>query len=170
MLDGKADAVPVPVGVMVLFPCPMLVTGSPEVIVPLDDTVAPDEAEEAGDVIVAKVLPSKSEGTVGLGAASSPVRLRWDPDSVITDTDELLWPAARPASHTSERRAPFMIVTGVGHSPTLFRRRFQETRVRSSVKAVWATVQLCREKKMKNEELANESGGCTAPFQRFFSG
>lgn len=72
------------------------------------------EPERTGEeVMVANVLPSKSEGTVGLGARSSPVRLRCDPDSVITDTDELLWPAARAASHASERRAPFMIATGV---------------------------------------------------------
>ena len=79
--------------------------------------------------MVAKVLPSKSDGTVGLGPRSSPVKLRSDPVSVMTDADadadaeaedeesELLWPAVRPASHTSERIAPFMIVTGVEHSP-----------------------------------------------------
>jgi len=79
--------------------------------------------------MVAKVLPSKSDGTVGLGPRSSPVKLRSDPVSVMTDADadadaesedeesELLWPAVRPASHTSERIAPFMIVTGVERSP-----------------------------------------------------
>lgn len=108
---------PLPVGVMVLFPFPMLVMGWPLVVVPLDERVWPDEAE-TGEVTVAKVLPSKSEGTVGLGARSSPVRLRWEPDNVTTDGDgELLWAAARPASHSSETTAPFMIATGVGRSP-----------------------------------------------------
>lgn len=86
--------------------------GSSLVVVALDDRVLL-EPEIAADVMVANVLPSKSEGTVGLGAMSSPVRLRCEPDSVMTDTDELLWPAARPASHTSERKAPFMIAAGV---------------------------------------------------------
>jgi hypothetical protein len=91
----------------------MFVRGSSLVVVALDDRVLLEPEIIGDDVMVANVLPSKSEGTVGLGAMSSPVRLRWEPESVMTDTDELLWPAARPASHASERRAPFMIATGV---------------------------------------------------------
>ena len=84
--------------------------------VPLAEKMLPDGPEDAGEVMVANVLPSKSEGTVGLGAASSPVRLRCDPDKVMTDgvtEAELLWATVRPASHTTESIAPFMIATGV---------------------------------------------------------
>jgi hypothetical protein len=118
-LDGSAGAVSVPVGVRVLFPPPIFVTGSWVLVteaVPLDEDVLPDAPDDADEVIVANVLPSKSEGTVGLGAASSPVRLRCDPDKVMTDgvtEAELLWAAVRPASHTTESIAPFMIATGV---------------------------------------------------------
>jgi len=109
----------VPVGVSVLLFPPMFVTGGALLVieaVPLDEAVLPDAPDDAADVTVAKVLPSKSEGTVGFGAASSPVRLRCDPDKVMTEGEteaELLWAAVRPASHTMESIAPFMIAAGV---------------------------------------------------------
>ena len=119
MFDGSAGAVSVPVGVTVLFPPPIFVTGSALLVidaVPLDEAALPDAPDDASDVTVAKVLPSKSEGTVGLGAASSLVRLRCDPDKVMTEgvtEAELLWAAVRVASHTMDSIACFMIATGV---------------------------------------------------------
>ena len=92
MFDGSAGAVSVPVGVRVLFPPPMFVTGSPLVeAVALLEELLPEEADAGREVIVANVLPSKSEGTVGLGAASSPLKLA-DPVRVTTDRlwEELL--------------------------------------------------------------------------------
>jgi hypothetical protein len=85
----------------------------------------PENEDDAAEVMVANVLPSKSEGTVGLGPTS--IRLLPEPDNVMTETDSvavpisvlaavsspLLWAAARPASHNSERVVPFMMATGM---------------------------------------------------------
>jgi hypothetical protein len=61
------------------------------VALPEPERLLPEDAETGREVIVAKVLPSKSEGTVGFGAASSPLKLA-DPVRVTTDAlcDELL--------------------------------------------------------------------------------
>jgi len=100
-----------------------MVTGSALLVmeaVAFDDIRLPLDADEPDEVIVANVLPSKSEGTVGLGASSFEI-LRSDPVRVMTDAEpeELLWPAARPVSHTRESIAAFMIVTGVECSISL---------------------------------------------------
>jgi len=124
VFDGRAGAVSVPVGVVVvLFPPPIMVTGSALLLVieavAFDDIRLPVDADAPDEVVVANVLPSKSEGTVGLGASSE--KLRSDPVRVMTDAEpgELLWPAARPVSHTRESIAAFMIVTGVECSISL---------------------------------------------------
>jgi hypothetical protein len=93
VFDGSAGAVSVPVGVRVLLPPPMFVTSPLLAIeaVALPEELLPEDADAGREVIVANVLPSKSEGTVGLGAASSPLKLA-DPVRVTTDRlcEELL--------------------------------------------------------------------------------
>jgi hypothetical protein len=94
VFDGRAGAVSVPVGVRVLLPPPIFVMGTPLLViepVSLPERLLPEDADIGREVIVAKVLPSKSEGTVGFGAASSPLKLA-DPVRVTTDAlcDELL--------------------------------------------------------------------------------
>ena len=106
MFCGRAaEPVADPVGVLVLFPPPMLMTEFPPdaETVALADAVLPD-----GELVkVANVLPSKSDGTVTVPPNSTPLGLLV-PVRVMTDgdtEDELLWPAARPASHR-KRRSP----------------------------------------------------------------
>lgn len=104
---------PEPVGVLVLFPPPISITDSSVDVeeVEFADAVLPDGAP----VTVAKVLPSKSEGTVTEPPNSPPVSRIWDPVRVTTDgdaVDELLWPAASPASHSKDKVAPLMIDAG----------------------------------------------------------
>jgi hypothetical protein len=65
----------------------MFVTGTPLLVtaaVALPDRLLPEDADIGREVMVANVLPSKSEGTVGFGAASSPLKLA-DPERVTTD-------------------------------------------------------------------------------------
>lgn len=105
---------PDPVGVLVLFPPPMLIT-DPSVdaeTVAFADPVLPDNAL----VRVANVLPSKSEGTVTEPPNSPPVSCLWVPVKVMTDgdaVDELLWPVTRLASHSKDRVEPIMIDVGL---------------------------------------------------------
>ena len=116
MLDGRAGAVPetVMLAVCVLLPPPIFVRGSSVVepdLVALEARVLPDRT---GDVNVAKVLPSKTEGTVGMGTSGSRDKLLNDPVNVTTDGDaELLCAAPRPASHSNESIVPFMIAVGM---------------------------------------------------------
>jgi hypothetical protein len=91
----------------------MLITESVEDadMVALADAVLPDGAL----VKVANVLPSKSEGTVTEPPNSPPDSTLCEPVRVMTDgdaEDELLWPAARPASHSSGSVATLMIDAG----------------------------------------------------------
>jgi hypothetical protein len=69
------------------LPPPIFVTGSPLLVIEavvLPERLLPEDADIGREVIVANVLPSKSEGTVGFGAASSPLKLA-DPVRVTTD-------------------------------------------------------------------------------------
>lgn len=68
-------------------------------------------ADCAADVRVANVLPSKSEGTVGLGTFSLPLRL-WDPLMVRIDRDceALLCAVLRAASQSHDSIAPLMVI------------------------------------------------------------
>lgn len=67
-------------------------------------------------VKVANVLPSKSDGTVTDPPNSPPESCLCVPVRVMTDGDavdaELLWPAARPASHSSDSAVLLMIDAG----------------------------------------------------------
>jgi hypothetical protein len=116
VLDGRAGAVPetVTLAVCVLLPPPIFVRGLSVVepdLVALEARVLPDRA---GDVNVAKVLPSKTEGTVGMGTSGSRDKLLNDPVKVTTDGDaELLCAAPRPASHSNESIVPFMTAVGM---------------------------------------------------------
>lgn len=82
-----------PVGVDVLFTPPIFVTAS-SVVVEIGVVVfeAVEPLDVAFNVTVAKVLPSKSEGTVGTGPKSPRVRLLAEPVKVTGtwDCEELL--------------------------------------------------------------------------------
>jgi hypothetical protein len=82
---NAAEPVADPVGVLVLFPPPMLITESLEDadMVALADAVPPDGAL----VKVANVLPSKSEGTVTEPPNSPPDSTLCEPVRVMTDGD-----------------------------------------------------------------------------------
>jgi hypothetical protein len=76
----------------------MFVTGGlllVPVAVSLDEDMLPENEDDATEVMVANVLPSKSEGTVGLGPTS--IRLRPEPDNVMTETDSVAVPISVPA-------------------------------------------------------------------------
>lgn len=117
MFEGRAGAVPVPVGVNVLFDPPIIVRAS-SVVVELVTVVLdlPVMLDDAFNVIVANVLPSKSEGTVGMGPKSPRVRVLAEPLNVTTtgDGEELLWAAAKHVSHNDESIVPFILAGGCG--------------------------------------------------------
>lgn len=120
MFCGTAGDVPEAVGVLVLLLPPITVKGSSDVIVVFDgpDDI-PDEAPadpvtlERGDVVmVAMVLPSKSEGTVTCPPSS--VSCLWLPVKVTIEGDcddcgELFWEKVKRASQRMESNVPFMV-------------------------------------------------------------
>lgn len=113
----------------------MFVNGSPLVdAVAFDERVLP---ETAGEVNVAKVLPSKFEGTVGIGTFSPPDKL-CDALRVRTDRDveELSWAKPRPTTQAREIRDAFMVVAVVPLvQETMLYRSLLEKRVTINVAA-----------------------------------